>query len=46
MTGGISAIEHGFIIKVLGNNAQQLQNVTSLLKHTLTKKMKISQKNV
>ncbi|MFR2010206.1 MAG: urease accessory protein UreD [Christensenellales bacterium] len=35
MTGGISAIEHGFIIKVLGNNAQQLQNVTSLLKHIL-----------
>ena len=34
-TGGISEIEHGFVIKVLGKSAQQLQNVTNLLKHIL-----------
>lgn len=35
MTGGISEIDHGFVIKILGKNAQQLQNITNYLKNIL-----------
>lgn len=35
MTGGISEIEHGFVIKILGKNAEQLQNIVKYLKNLL-----------
>lgn len=35
ITGGISEITNGFIIKILGRSAQQLQNITKFIRSTL-----------